>query len=215
MRDGDDGDVEVLGEDGRAFFELLGRAFDGALAFGIEDEDFSGAQSVGSGTHGGDEVGVGIERNEVQELGELAHDSGAEDFGGADVEDVVERLPRQRRDEVGAVEIAGVIGAEDVGRGGEVFHAVDAQAEERARDELAGLDEEPPEESEDGAAAGDGEHVGVGHLGVEDGAPSLGLVGLLPVALGFDSPNRRVRGRCRPRWRRSHRRRRRGGGRAR
>ena len=90
LRHRNDGNIEVLREDGRALLELLGRAFDGALAFGIEHENFSGAQSVGSGAHGGHEVGIGIDRNEVQKLREAAHRSGAEDLAGSHVEDIVE-----------------------------------------------------------------------------------------------------------------------------
>src|SRR5664279_4723825 len=73
-------------EDSRALLEQFGRPVDAALAFREEHEYALVAQTVGSGTHGWHEVGVGIDGDQADGLHNTAHQLAAENLAGAHIE---------------------------------------------------------------------------------------------------------------------------------
>ena len=71
-------------------------------------------QSEGAGAHGGNQVRIGIDDDHPQPARQAAHEAGTENFAGAHRKQVAEYPPRQNRCQHNRVEIALVIGGNNV-----------------------------------------------------------------------------------------------------
>src|SRR2546427_445115 len=82
-------------EDGRAFLEGFRRAVNAALAFRIKDQPQAVAQAESAGTHGGDQVGVGINHDHAHDPRHSQHESRAKNLAGTYGEQAHYDTPRQ------------------------------------------------------------------------------------------------------------------------
>src|SRR6185312_12525324 len=89
------GHLKMNGKNGSTLLERPGRAIDAALALWIENEDAAVTKSEGTGAHGGNQVGIGIDDNHSQPARQTAHESGTKNFAGAHGEQVAEYPPWQ------------------------------------------------------------------------------------------------------------------------
>src|ERR1700677_1504967 len=113
-RDGHNRRLEMNGENCGTLLEDLRCAVDRALAFGIENQGPTLAQSEGAGTHGGNEICIGIDNHTPQGTSEAQHDSFAENFAGAHSKNFVEDFRRQNAGEEQGIEITRMIRTEGI-----------------------------------------------------------------------------------------------------
>src|SRR3954468_20126720 len=159
--DGDRHNRDVLmdGENSGAFLENFRRTVDGALDFGIENKNLSALEAEGAGAHRGNQVGVGVDRDELHGARQPAHHPGSEDLACANVEEVFEDVEGKLRRYERAIEEALMVGRENERPGfGQLLEAGHFHAEEQACDRLDDAAEGKPEARRDGTLFRDGEN---------------------------------------------------------
>src|SRR5690348_13490507 len=94
-RYGNNRHLNVRGQNRRALLECLRLAGNAAFAFGIQHQRFSLPKAISSSAHGGNEVGIGIDGDELHGARNSPADAAAEDFARADVEHLAKDSKRE------------------------------------------------------------------------------------------------------------------------